>query len=179
MTPEQRARLFYFDEMGVDYRIYRQFARSRRGVKVYQKVSGSRTGRANVMALYGGNSGDKLLAPFCFEGSCDANLINTYFETQVLKDASLLPKRSIIILDNAAFHKGSRLQEIVEKAGHALFFLPPILLTIIPSKRNGLSLNRFSNPSSLVSLKRINSMPFVMGLHTSLKIDMSTQNTIL
>jgi len=125
LTPEQRARLFYFDEMGVDYRSYRQFARSRRGVKVYQKVSGSRTGRANVMALYGGNSGDKLLAPFCFEGSCDANLINTYFETQVLKDASLLPKRSIIILDNAAFHKGSRLQEIVEKAGHSLFFLPP------------------------------------------------------
>jgi hypothetical protein len=129
--------------MGVDYRLYRPFARSRRGVKVYQKVSGSRTGRANVMALYGGNSGDKLLAPFCFEGSCDTNIINAYFETQVLKDASLLPENSVIVLDNAAFHKGSRLQEIVEKAGHTLLFLPPYSPDLNPIEKKWAQVKSF------------------------------------
>jgi transposase len=29
------------------------------------------------------------------------------------------------VLDNAAFHKGQTMQEMVEKAGHILLYLPP------------------------------------------------------
>ncbi|MGI4775887.1 MAG: transposase, partial [Janthinobacterium lividum] len=35
-----------------------------------------------------------------------------------------LPTRSIIILDNAAFHKSKDMQEQIKQAGHTLEYLP-------------------------------------------------------
>ena len=124
LTPRQREKVFYLDEMGVDYRLHSLFARSLRGTPVFEGVEGARIGRANVVALLQ-HGKDKLTAPFCFEGSCDASVINAYFETQVLADLAILPPGSIIILDNAAFHKNQRTIDLVEKAGHTLLFLPP------------------------------------------------------
>jgi len=36
-----------------------------------------------------------------------------------------LPPNSILIWDNATFHKSARLREMVEQAGHTMLFLPP------------------------------------------------------
>ena len=36
-----------------------------------------------------------------------------------------LPPKSILILDNASFHKRLDTQELLEKHGHVLLFLPP------------------------------------------------------
>ncbi len=36
-----------------------------------------------------------------------------------------LPPQSIIVIDNATFHKGSDMKEAVENAGHTLLYLPP------------------------------------------------------
>ena len=35
-----------------------------------------------------------------------------------------LPFNSVIILDNASFHKGSLMQKMIEEAGHTLLYLP-------------------------------------------------------
>ena len=35
-----------------------------------------------------------------------------------------LPPQSIIIMDNASFHKGKEMKEIIENAGHTLLYLP-------------------------------------------------------
>ena len=35
-----------------------------------------------------------------------------------------LKQRSVLILDNATFHKGKRLKELLQKAGHYLVWLP-------------------------------------------------------
>ena len=36
-----------------------------------------------------------------------------------------LPFNSVIILDNASFHKGILMQKMIEEAGHSLLYLPP------------------------------------------------------
>jgi transposase len=36
-----------------------------------------------------------------------------------------LPAHSIIVMDNASFHKGQEMQKIIEDAGHTLLYLPP------------------------------------------------------
>ena len=35
-----------------------------------------------------------------------------------------LKKKSVLIMDNASFHKGRKLQELLKKAGHYLVWLP-------------------------------------------------------
>jgi transposase len=36
-----------------------------------------------------------------------------------------LPPRSVVIMDNATFHKGLTMQISLETAGHTLLYLPP------------------------------------------------------
>lgn len=36
-----------------------------------------------------------------------------------------LPPKSLVILDNAAFHKGATMKKALESAGHTLLYLPP------------------------------------------------------
>ena len=56
-----------------------------------------------------------------FDGSCNAEVVNAYFE-QVLLPA--LPAGSIIVLDNARFHQSPQTAALVEQAGCQLLFLP-------------------------------------------------------
>lgn len=36
-----------------------------------------------------------------------------------------LPKDSVIVMDNATFHKRSDTQELIQNAGHTILYLPP------------------------------------------------------
>ncbi len=63
----------------------------------------------------------KVFAPLTFEGSCNRDLFEAWLAT------CLIPKLNpgdIIILDNASFHKGETIREIVEEAGSELWYLP-------------------------------------------------------
>jgi Transposase and inactivated derivatives len=54
-----------------------------------------------------------------YEDTANTNVMLAYFE-------NLLPKlkvSSVIIMDNASFHKGQRLKDLFEKYGHKLVFL--------------------------------------------------------
>jgi transposase len=48
-------------------------------------------------------------------------VVETYFKEMLLP---LIPRGSIIVLDNASFHRSSALGALVEAAGCALLFLP-------------------------------------------------------
>ena len=65
---------------------------------------------------------DKWLAPVVFKGMCNAALVNTWLKDFLLKE---LKQPSIIVMDNAAFHKKDEIKSILEKAGHVLLPLPP------------------------------------------------------
>ena len=110
--------VFYLDECGVDHRLYREWARAPRGEKIYAEISGGHRKRTSIISA---SQNSKLVAPFIFEGSCNADVVDAYFEKVLLPQ---IPKGSIIILDNASFHKSPTTQKLVENAECELLFLP-------------------------------------------------------
>lgn len=64
----------------------------------------------------------QLLAPLTFEGSCNRDLFETWLKNCLLPQ---LEPGDIIIIDNASFHQGESIKEIVEGAGCEIWYLPP------------------------------------------------------
>jgi transposase len=90
-----------------------------RGQRFHALKSGKRGGRVNMIA---GWCDGKLFAPFTVEGACNRTVFETWLETCLIP--SLSPGK-VIIADNATFHKGGRIQELIEAAGCSLLYLPP------------------------------------------------------
>ena len=110
--------MYFLDESGVDHRLYRPYARAPRGERVYAEVCGSRRGRTSVISA---SRGGRLVSPMVFEGYCDRPMVDTYF-AQVLLPS--IPWGSVIVLDNASFHRSPSTRALVEAAGCRLMFLP-------------------------------------------------------
>ncbi len=83
------------------------------------EVSGKRYARESFIA---GLLGKKIVAPLCYQGTCDTNLFNFWLETFLLP---ALGPGHIIIMDNAAFHKSEKTKKIIADAQCTLLFLPP------------------------------------------------------
>lgn len=111
--------VFYLDECGVDHRLYRARGRALRGERIYQAVAGKRRERTSIIAASRQN---KLVAPLVFQGCCNTDVVDVYFEKVLLP---ALPPGSVIVLDNARFHQSPTTRELVERAGCRLLFLPP------------------------------------------------------
>lgn len=52
----------------------------------------------------------------------DSKLFEHWFTTCLIPE---LPEGSIIVMDNARFHRKSELEAIISSTGHQLLFLPP------------------------------------------------------
>jgi len=63
----------------------------------------------------------EVLAPLTFEGYCDSNLVEAWFEQQL---CPLLRPGQVVILDNASFHRHERLQLLLARGGCSLLPLP-------------------------------------------------------
>ena len=48
-----------------------------------------------------------------------------------------LPKESVIVMDNAAFHKGKSVQNLIQEAGHTLLYLPSYSPDLNPIEKKG------------------------------------------
>jgi len=66
--------------------------------------------------------GKKILSPLLYEGTMDSALFEMWFKQCLLPE---LPEKSVIIMDNAAFHRKNKLYMVAQDAGHELIFLPP------------------------------------------------------
>lgn len=110
--------LVYVDESGIDSRIYREYARSKRGVKVFADVTGKRLSRKTLIA---GQVGKSLIAPFRFEGYTNSVVFETYLEKVLIPE---LREGQTVVIDNASFHKSIRAKELIEGAKCKLKFLP-------------------------------------------------------
>lgn len=112
-------KLYYVDEFGLDEYLYRQYAYSPRGVAIAGKISGRKFERTNVVAA---KCCGKVVAPMIYDGTTDSIIFEYWFETILLKS---IPKYSVIILDNATFHRKTRLRELANIACCEVLFLPP------------------------------------------------------
>lgn len=112
-------KLYYIDECGINKYIYREYAYSPRGVSIEGKISGKKFKRTNIVAA---KCGDKIVAPFIYDGTTDSTLFEYWFEHMFLKS---VPKYSVAILDNATFHRKAKLRELANNVNCEVLFLPP------------------------------------------------------
>ena len=113
------ANIVYVDESGLNRYYRRVLARARRGVKVRDTKPGKRFERTNVIA---GLHGSKHVAVRTYDHSTTATFFEEWFEWELLSE---VPEGSIIVMDNASFHRKSKLYEIAAKHGVVILFLPP------------------------------------------------------
>ena len=111
--------LVYLDESGFELETFRPYAWSPRGKTVHGERNACRRPRTSLIAA---KCGKKLLAPVLFPGSTNSLLFNHWLEHHLLAE---LKTPSVLIMDNARFHKKDDVKSIVEKAGHTVLFLLP------------------------------------------------------
>ena len=63
-----------------------------------------------------------LIATCLFECSIDSDVFHAWVTEMLLKQ---VPNNSVIIMDNASFHKRADTQLAITQAGHTILFLPP------------------------------------------------------
>ena len=73
----------------------------------------------NAIAAWSNN---QLLAPLLVEGSVNSDVFYAWIKQCLIPE---LPVYSLIVMDNATFHKREDIQEILEEAGHDILWLPP------------------------------------------------------
>jgi putative transposase len=116
---DEKDDIVFIDETGFEPEAYRSHGRCPKGLRVYgEKPSGKRP----RTSLIGGYLNNKLIAPVTFNGTCNAALFNAWLEQHLLPT---LTPGSVIVLDNAAFHKSRKTLELIKAAGCKILFLPP------------------------------------------------------
>ena len=109
----------YVDEAGMDNRDEYGYGWNERGERFHALKTGRRAGRINMIAAW---CAPNLLAPFTVDGACNRLVFETWVETCLVP---VLQPGQVVILDNATFHKGGRIQQLIEQAGCQLLYLPP------------------------------------------------------
>jgi transposase len=110
--------IVYVDESGMDERDDYGYGWSPVGERFHGLKSGRRQGRVNMIAGY---RDGQLIAPFTVEGSCTRMVFEIWLETCLVP---MLKPGEWVILDNATFHHGGRVAELIERAGAQVFYLP-------------------------------------------------------
>ncbi|KFJ65916.1 DDE superendonuclease family protein [Francisella tularensis] len=113
--------LFYIDEMGCDNKLSILRGWSLIGEPSYGEVLAYQTQRRSIVAGYD-YADKKIIAPLEYSGYTNTEIFNQWFEEHLCP--SLKPKTTIV-MDNASFHKSSKLIEIANKFDVQILYLPP------------------------------------------------------
>ena len=103
--------LSYIDESGFASDMPRRYGYSKVGNRCYGAHNWNARGRENVIGALINNS---LTACGIVNGNVDSDIFNTWLEKILVPE---LPKNSVIIMDNPAFHKDHRTKEILMNMG--------------------------------------------------------------
>jgi transposase len=116
---DEKRPIVFMDESGFAHDMPRTHGYALKGKRCYGLHNWGAKGRTNVIgALLSG----VLLTVSLFQ----TNINTQIFEAWMLQDLlPKLPKNSVIVLDNAAFHKSQTAQKALSEDGHTLLFLPP------------------------------------------------------
>jgi len=82
-------------------------------------ISGLRYSRESFIAA---KIESRILAPFCYKGTCDTALFNLWLKDFLIPE---LNPGQVVIMDNATFHKSKESLKLIEEAGCKVLFLPP------------------------------------------------------
>lgn len=96
-----------------------EYGYSQPGEKIYGEKQGSRRGRVSMIGAYHKH---RLREVVTFEGSCNRNVVETWLAEQLLPKCE---EGTVLVMDNASFHKGGQILELIEKAKCHLLYLAP------------------------------------------------------
>jgi transposase len=119
VSQKKKEDLVYLDESGIDNREDYGYGWNEKGKRFYDLKSGKRSIRVSIVS---GLCSGKLIAPLTFEGACNRQVFEKWLETMLIPH---LQPGQMLILDNATFHKGEKIKELIESAGCELEYLPP------------------------------------------------------
>ena len=108
----------YVDEAGVENTLNYGYGWSLIGTRCFAQKLGHSTQRVSMIAAW---CQGEVFAPMTFSGYCDSSVVETWFEKVLLP--TLKPGQTII-LDNASFHRKSKLKALLDPLGCHLLALP-------------------------------------------------------
>ncbi|MEG2474410.1 transposase, partial [Acinetobacter sp.] len=106
------------DESGFQSESTRPHSYSRKGVRAEGEFNWHLKNCSNAIGALIEN---RLLTVGVFDCSVNTAVFESWIEQDLLPK---LKEPSVLIMDNAAFHKGKRLQELVRCSGHYIVWLP-------------------------------------------------------
>lgn len=109
----------YLDETGIEVYLHRPYARSSKGERVKSKISGKRYRRISLVAA---QVDGELIAPMIYTETMTSAFFEAWFLQELLP---ALSDKSVIIMDNARFHRMGRLAALAHERGHIVLPLPP------------------------------------------------------
>jgi transposase len=89
------------------------------GKRCYGKHDWGAKGRTNAI---GALIGETMVAVGLISGTINTEVFNCWTRQILLPS---LPNKSVIVMDNASFHKSKETRKLIEDAGHTLLYLPP------------------------------------------------------
>lgn len=115
--------LVFVDESGCDTRVgYRRRGWSPLGVTPVQIARFQRGQRYHILPAYTQNG---VLFSRVYQGMTDSVVFEGFIE-QLLHHCGRWPEpTSVLVMDNASFHRGEKIQRMCENAGVKLLYLPP------------------------------------------------------
>lgn len=109
----------FIDESGFAHDMPRTHGYSLKGQRCWGVHDWGAKGRTNVIgALLAG----MLLTVTLFQTTINTTIFDAWVQQDLLPK---LPPQSVVIMDNATFHKGENMKKSLSQAGHTLLYLPP------------------------------------------------------
>jgi transposase len=123
ISPYSSYQFVYVDESGCDRRAgFRRTGWSPLGVTPVQISKFHRDQRYQILPAY---AQDGIVLSRVFKGSTDAQIFEDFIE-QLLRHCNRWPEpKSILVMDNASFHRTERIKQICQESGVKLIYLPP------------------------------------------------------
>jgi transposase len=113
------AKLIFIDETSTNTKLTKRSGWAPRGQRYRTHAPfGSWTSQTFIAGLRSWG----MVAPWIVDRPMNGRIFETWIETQL---APTLSKGDVVILDNVAFHKSPRAEELVRAKGAWLLFLPP------------------------------------------------------
>jgi transposase len=110
--------IVYIDECGINQHMTREYGRAPRGERVYLPTSGRKFKKVNIVA---GLRDGEVICPTKYDWNTDSEWFCEWFEWWL---CPLLRTLSVIIMDNATFHRKTVLSTIAESYGCRIIWLP-------------------------------------------------------
>jgi transposase len=114
-----KSNLVYLDETGCDDNETYDYGYNMIGKRFYALKNAYRNKRISIIAAL---NQKRIIAPFVFEGYCNSKLFEIYVDKILVPE---LTPGQIVIMDNASFHKGKKVEHIINNAKCHLIYLPP------------------------------------------------------